>query len=369
MIICDGSALDWWRTPEDVRMRQVTEEDLARLPEDGRLRDCCTIPLRRNANEAVRAVHARLLGDLKGVNVPVQAICRPGERDTLSHILYARRSYREIPARYLHDIGGGLAVTAPALTVLRYANNLSLLESIELMYEFAGTYGAWWPTRRARAAQFLLAEDARAQPPRPALEEPEVYERPPLLTIGELEQAVADFPGMCGVAMTRRAVPYARAGAASPFQARLDMLLTLPVRVGSLAWPRPELNAAIELDPEAQALARGERCRGDYVWPERRVALLVRAPDDGEGAARPAAMGEFAAQSGRARAIEAMGYTVFEAAPEQMADGDALEALLSKMALALQAPLPARPREPKRDWDTLVKRLFKPVPRPRPRWF
>ena len=127
MIICDGSALDWWRTPEDVRMRQVTKEDFARLPEDGRLRDCCTIPLRRN--EAVRAVHARLLGDLKGVNLPVQAICRPGERDTLSHILYARRSYREIPARYLHDIGGGLAVTAPALTVLRYANNLSLLEA------------------------------------------------------------------------------------------------------------------------------------------------------------------------------------------------------------------------------------------------
>ena len=45
------------------------------------------------------------------------------------------------------------------------------------------------------------------------------------------------------------------------------LLLCLPIMLGGYGLPKPEMNATIPLDEEAQTIARRKHCEGDLCWP------------------------------------------------------------------------------------------------------
>ena len=56
-------------------------------------------------------------------------------------------------------------------------------------------------------------------------------------------------------------------GAASPMEAKLALLLSLPTRLGGFGLPRPQLNRPFALSPEAQLVYPHTPCRLDLSWP------------------------------------------------------------------------------------------------------
>ena len=56
-------------------------------------------------------------------------------------------------------------------------------------------------------------------------------------------------------------------GAASPMEAKLALLLSLPTRLGGFGLPRPQLNRPFTLSPEAQLVYPHSPCRLDLSWP------------------------------------------------------------------------------------------------------
>ena len=73
--------------------------------------------------------------------------------------------------------------------------------------------------------------------------------------------------------MTRRAAPWILNNAASPREAALALLMTLPNHLGGYHFARPRLNHSIELTSAARPLSRKEYYVADVCWPAQRLIL------------------------------------------------------------------------------------------------
>ncbi len=73
--------------------------------------------------------------------------------------------------------------------------------------------------------------------------------------------------------MTRRAAPWILDNAASPREAALALLMTLPQPSRRLSLARPRLNHSIELTGAARPLSRKEYYVADVCWPAQRLIL------------------------------------------------------------------------------------------------
>ena len=73
--------------------------------------------------------------------------------------------------------------------------------------------------------------------------------------------------------MTRRAAPWILDNAASPREAALALLMTLPNHLGGYHFARPRLNHSIELTGAARPLSRKEYYVADVCWPAQRLIL------------------------------------------------------------------------------------------------
>ena len=67
------------------------------------------------------------------------------------------------------------------------------------------------------------------------------------------------------------AARYVFDGAASPMEAKLALLLSLPARFGGYGLPRPEMNASIRLSDAAYALYPHSPCRADLYWAKAKL--------------------------------------------------------------------------------------------------
>ena len=359
-VLCGKSAWEYWSTPPLVADAALTNEDMAQCSAQGG-GDARLASVRVNACETVRKVHGRLRTDLKNLSLPV-CVSADNSSSFRDSALIAPHAFSQVALKqHALSLGGGLFVASVPLALAQASRSWSFYELVLHMFEACGTYcvanftdaasytldalranGIVSPDmpggvreyydadgRRAVAVcddfhdvPWVLSYDRFGKPTN-------LWRRPPLATVEELENFAVQVRRLRGIRMFRQAVGCVLNGSASPLESRLVMLLCLEPRLGGQGWPRPYLNRRIDYAPAARLLAERSYAIADLMWPDQRVCIEVNGEDyhaDREG---------FTLQSGRRAALEAMGYTMFEINYDQMCDLSCFEAMLETFCARL----------------------------------
>ena len=244
------------------------------------------------------AAHVALPGD-EEVHVAV-----PGEAYRAAAQGVVRHRWRRGGERgsYLRAFKG-VYVSSPAMLFLDMASELCLEHLVELGYELCGGFAY------GRAGGFRPCE--------------------PLVTPGALARFAHAAAGDHGRKKAARAASFVAAGAASPREAHVAMLLTLPVRLGGYGLRRPELNGAIELDGVSRRALGKRILRCDLLWRQARVALEYES--DQFHAGLPA----YVADSKRRNALKYLGFDVVTLTNAEIKSEVAMDNLASGLARAL----------------------------------
>ena len=151
---------------------------------------------------------------------------------------------------------------------------------------------------------------------------------PPLVTEEELWLYLEGAKGMKGVTPLRRALQYTCAGAASPQETNLQLILTLPSAYYGYGLKPPIMNYEIPLSPAARLLYDHKSCRIDLYWKEANMGLEYQGEDHGEQ------LGEDYA---RFFALNVEGKNVLYLAKEQLEDANQMNYVAHRVAAAIGA--------------------------------
>ena len=153
-------------------------------------------------------------------------------------------------------------------------------------------------------------------------------QRPPLTTPEKLATFANLVVGMHGRKTAQRMAKYAVGGAESPMEAKVALLLSLPMKYGGYGLPKPTLNPVLEPGDGARKLYRVESYRPDLFWADARVDVEYHGdPHEGEAArTRDAA---------RQAALEADGIAVTVLTFPQVADPAAFDVVARTLATRL----------------------------------
>ena len=133
-----------------------------------------------------------------------------------------------------------------------------------------------------------------------------------------------------GLARAQRALAHVLDRAASPAEAQVALLLSLPARMGGYGLPKPELNGHVELDEELARTAGAPTLVCDLVWAARRSVLEYA------GSVHKAA-DRVAHDRRKANVLQAAGYDVIEMGSEELMGREAMDAVADTVARSLGA--------------------------------
>ncbi len=129
----------------------------------------------------------------------------------------------------------------------------------------------------------------------------------PLMSLESLREAAAQVAPSVAYRRGIKVVDLAFGGAASPMEASLALLLTLPVDYGGFGIKKPQLNACVDLTTDS-GLSRLDVVRPDFLWADERVALEYDSAQFHEGVKASPGI-----DATRWNALTAAGYRVFRA--------------------------------------------------------
>lgn len=147
----------------------------------------------------------------------------------------------------------------------------------------------------------------------------------PLTTKGEFVRACSWFAGRPGVARLRRLLPFLVDGARSPMEARLTLLLCLPVRLGGYGLPWPRLNVSLPV-PSAAGACGDEPITPDLYWAAARFAIEY------DSWAHHSSSTAFGADSIRRNALSLAGVTAMSVTTPQVLDTKHMDAVARVVA-------------------------------------
>lgn len=387
-VICDISALQYWRCPPIIRDAQIPlEQAIAPIGSGGAGVDAAVFNVRANAREADRLVRGRLLSDLKGLSLPVHVMTASSDRRAHDGVIALHR-IAPLQASDVVPIGNGLSVLTPEATLLFLARSMNRTKLLLLMLEFLGTYSLLRETALARltltellAQQVITRESQLASPDhirefldtrgrsvnmvgrsgkplpwelsfdrfgRPT----DLWRRPPLTCLDDLQRFAGASQGQRGSKAFLDAAMHAIAGSASPFESKWALLTCLDTRLGGEGWPMPALNQRVDFDTEARLISHQTYAICDQLWPESKMVIEL----DGE-AYHADDMG-FKRSSGRKAALEHLGYTVQEITYDQVSDISKYDVIVRIAAERLGLPLGKRTNAFRKRQRDLHRELF-----------
>lgn len=289
IVLSHGTALLFWR-------RFVG--DIRRLP---------TAPQTMAPMERPR-LDETLRRELAGLGI-VQA------EDAPLHLLFANRSARPnspgiqphlvtqvLPANSFLRLSPHVLIVSPELCFIQMAGVLSFGHTALIGCELCG----------------LAAQTGTALPG-----------RHPLTSVSKLATFLATAQRLDGEKQAKRVLPHVMDNAASPMEARLALLLSMPTRLGGYGLPKPELNRLFGLSREAQLLHPYENCMCDLFWPDARVDVEYHGIDyhaDEMSLVRDTA---------RMQALQRDGVSVIPFTYPQIADPEAFDTVARIIAKAL----------------------------------
>lgn len=162
-----------------------------------------------------------------------------------------------------------LWIVEPTLLFVESCAGLGFAEAVLLGWELCGRYRKVLPGDRredALKAGFSKAEAAT--------------------TPDDIHAFLESVPdGLYGAKVARRALVYVRAGARSPMEAAVALLLIAPPELGGFGLPEPIVNGRLPLDPRFLALTYEASFEMDLLWLRKGKPPLV-VEIDGYGSHR-----------------------------------------------------------------------------------
>lgn len=238
----------------------------------------------------------------------------------------------DLPVSAIWDTPLGIKVASPLFTLLTLAPAVSEERLVMAIYEFCGTFSVFEPSAFISdlldyADRENLFDDtfgwercigSDGQPT-------DLWKRPPLVELHELEAFIEACSEMRGVKKLARAFRRVTGVTASPFEVQTSMLLGYPTRCGG-AGLQVENNVPIRLDRSSRVLS-GTDCR---------VADIVITSADGlkqvivecQGEAFHKGYEKSRLDSDRTTALQAMGYDVILLTHRQIHDPRAFKTVV-----------------------------------------
>lgn len=282
-ILCDGSALHYWRTHVD-----ATASTLGRGP---------FLPKRRG-RLCVDAPSAAIVRDVKELG-----LCGDGTVCLLVGKTSSKRKLKgarvrvissEVPSRSLVRVTGDLYVVTPELLFLMAASKMSLVRLLELGHELCGTY------RMTGSGP--------------------TYNTEPLACVSSIRSYVKKAKGIRGRERALVACKYLADNSGSPAETALSIMFRLPLYYGGYGLGNPLLNHRITLNKGASRLLGGQMTiRPDFYWSR------ARYPVEYDGTLYHSTKAENDADERRRNAYAALGMGVTVVKPRHLRRVDLLD--------------------------------------------
>ena len=189
-----------------------------------------------------------------GLNQPIHITIRNQSARRVSTEVMQHVFGGHTPVGCFMNVGNGLMVSSPEFCFLQMADQMTIIELIELGYELCGVYS------------LPLAND-------PAIPEKGFYDRQPLTSIKQLRVFLDSMPGVKRRKKALRALHYLQNGSASPMETKLSMFLTLPYKMGGYGFTMPKLNSRVTLSKTARKHFSKDYYICDLFWPDKKLAV------------------------------------------------------------------------------------------------
>jgi len=226
-------------------------------------------PCRRMPPCEASASYAVRLGETWGLSLPLDIMV--GERSARrpSKAVRPHVCSKPIANGSFVSVGDGLYLSSPEFCFFQMAAKYPLAKLIALGLEICGSYS--------------LPGSASTGGDRGDLVQ-SLYDLPPLTSKKRLTAFSARMEGWIGHNQALKALRFIADDSASPMEAVLVMLLTLPYRLGGYGLPMPELNGSIYPKKRVSQFAGKSFYRGDLLW--RDAGVVAEYNSDAEHASQ-----------------------------------------------------------------------------------
>ena len=286
IVLCHWTAFRFWRAFTG-RRRDLPVSKVASAP---------ATPCR---------ITAQILGELANLGItptadnPVDLLYGSLEARSQSRLVNAHVTAGALPVGSLVRLAPHVLIESPERCLAHLARTSTLLRAILRGAEMCGSYALVGP-------------------------ELTLVSREPLTSADRIKAYLAACGPYEAGRVARQAARYIPDGAASPQEARVALLLSLPATLGGYGLPAPVLNHPLELGEAARGLYPHRQCRLDLYWP----AISFDLEYDGREAHELRGAEDMA----RAVALQVEGVEVLSLTREQVADADAFDAVARLVA-------------------------------------
>ena len=213
-------------------------------------------PCRRMPPCEASASYIVRLGETWGLSLPLDIMV--GERTARrpSKAVRPHVCSKPIPKGSFVSVGDDLYLSSPEFCFFRMAAKYPLAKLIALGFEICGSYSL--PGSASTGGD--QGDSVQT-----------MYDLPPLSSKKRLTAFSARMEGWVGHKQALKALRFVADGSASPMEAVLVILLTLPYRLGGYALPMPELNGSIYPKKGVSRFAGRDFYRGDLLWRDAGV--------------------------------------------------------------------------------------------------
>ncbi len=287
-VICDITALKYWRIPPVVQLlaaAPMADERLARLLTPYDLEELSASFL--VAQDMLKQKHYGRAGEsyrtlLDGA--PLLSLCGDApfyllsaHKDEIreSKLAKPRLWSAALPPATIRPATEQVSVTSPEFTLLQLAVHSSYEETLLLATEFCGCFSVFHtPEPMAKIVQRLC--DSGRLPDiggwSPCLDTSgkltSLWSHAPLTNPDALLRTAEESDSSRGRKKLIKVAKTVVAGAASPFEAQAGILLGLPTRCGGAGLGGLTHNQRVGLTPDAACVAHRETCFCDLYWDE-----------------------------------------------------------------------------------------------------
>ena len=211
----------------------------------------------------------------------------------------------ELPCFYLLD--KHVYIASPELIFLVAASLLELPQLVALGDELCGTYSFDPDSKRGFRTRDV-----------------------PLIAKEQLQKFLGNCANFPNIARARKALGFVVDNSASPMETALELLLTLPFRMGGYGLPQPIMNFEVPLSMRAQQIVKQEKCRADLCYIKQRIDIEY------DGVLDHSSSDDMQSDHARMNALMEEGYEVIVVTKRQFDDVFAFEAIVLMVARKLK---------------------------------
>lgn len=287
-VICDITALKYWRIPPVVQLlaaAPIADERLARLLSPYDLEELSASYLA--AQDMLKQKHYGRAGESYRVlldEAPLLSLCGDiplyllsTHKDEIrgSKLVKPRLWSAALPTAAIRPVTEQVGVTSPEFTLLQLAARNSFEQVLLLATELCGGFSVFHtPEPMAKIVQRLCNSGCLPSIGgwSPCLDTSGnltgLWSHAPLTTPGALLRTAEESDSDRGRKKLIRVAKTVVAGAASPFEAQAGILLGLPIRCGGAGLVGFTHNQRVGLTPDAACVAHRDACFCDLYWDE-----------------------------------------------------------------------------------------------------